>query len=68
MMVLYTDGVTEARGVGGFFGFGRLVKVVGSVKHPSGETIADEQLADIKTLQRARLRDDIAILVIEATP
>jgi sigma-B regulation protein RsbU (phosphoserine phosphatase) len=68
MMVLYTDGVTEVRGVDGFYGAGRLVKVVGSVKHPSGETVVDRLRADIKAFQRARLHDDIAILVIEATP
>jgi serine phosphatase RsbU (regulator of sigma subunit) len=66
--VLYTDGVTEARGVDGFYGFGRLVRVVGSVKHSSGETVVDRLLADLNAFQRARLRDDIAILVIEATP
>jgi hypothetical protein len=31
-------------------------------------TRCSRQLADIKTFQRARPRDDIAILVIEATP
>jgi len=68
MMVPYTDGVTEARGVDGFYGAERPVKVVGSDKHPCGETVADRLLADIKTFQRARLRADIAILVTEATP
>jgi serine phosphatase RsbU (regulator of sigma subunit) len=68
MMVLYTDGGTEARGVDGFYGAERLVMVIGSVKHPSGETVADRLLADINALQRARLRDDIAILVTEARP
>jgi hypothetical protein len=50
--------------VDGFYGAQRPVKVVGSDKHPSGETVADELLADIKTFQRARLRAE----VIEATP
>jgi hypothetical protein len=40
--------------VDGFYGAERPVKVVGSVKHPSGETVADELPADIKTLQRTR--------------
>jgi len=66
--VLYTDGVTEARSVDGFCGAERPVKVAGSDKHPSGETVADGLLAAIKTFQRARLRADIAILVTEATP
>jgi sigma-B regulation protein RsbU (phosphoserine phosphatase) len=68
MMVLYTDGVTEARGVDGFYGAERLAKVVGSVEPPSAEAVADGLLADVETFQQGRLRDDIAILVIEATP
>ena len=29
-MVLYTDGVTEARGVNGFYGMQRMTKLVGA--------------------------------------
>jgi serine phosphatase RsbU (regulator of sigma subunit) len=68
MMVLYTDGVTEARGVHGFYGPERLANVVGSAKHPSAEAVADGLLTDVEGFQQGRLRDDIAILVIEATP
>ena len=68
MLVLYTDGVTEARGVDGFYGAERLMKMVGSVEHPCAEAVAAALLTDVETFQHGRLRDDIAILVIEATP
>jgi serine phosphatase RsbU (regulator of sigma subunit) len=68
MMVLYTDGVTEARGVDGFYGADRLARLVGSVEHPSAATVADRLLADVEEFQRGVLRDDVAILVVEAAP
>ena len=68
MLVLYTDGVTEARGVDGFSGAERLMKMVGSVEHPCAEAVTAALLTDVETFQQGRLRDDIAILVIEATP
>ncbi len=68
MIVLYTDGVTEARGVKGFYGADRLARLVGSVEHPAAGTVADRLLADVEEFQQGRLRDDVAILVIEATP
>ena len=68
MLVLYTDGVTEARSVDGFYGAERLMTMVGSVEHPCAEAVAAALLTDVETFQHGRLRDDIAILVIEATP
>jgi len=67
MLVLYTDGVTEARGVDGFSGAQRLMTTVGSVEQPCAEAVT-ALLTDVETFQHGRLRDDIAILVIEATP
>ncbi|HEY0816491.1 MAG TPA: SpoIIE family protein phosphatase [Pseudonocardia sp.] len=68
ILVLYTDGVTEARGVDGFYGAQRLAQLVGSVEHPTADEVADRLLADVEGFQRGLLRDDIAILVVEATP
>jgi serine phosphatase RsbU (regulator of sigma subunit) len=68
MMVLYTDGVTEARGVDGFYGPTRLATTVGSPDHSTADELAGALLADIVAFQRDRLRDDVAILVIEAAP
>jgi serine phosphatase RsbU (regulator of sigma subunit) len=68
MMVLYTDGVTEARGVDGFYGPGRLATAVGAPDHRTADEVADAVLTDVVAFQRERLRDDIAILVVEAAP
>ena len=65
MMVLYTDGVTEARGVDGFYGADRLSRVVRSAG-ASAEAVADELLGDVVAFQREQLRDDVALLVVEA--
>jgi serine phosphatase RsbU (regulator of sigma subunit) len=65
MMVLYTDGVTEARGVSGFYGSERLTAAVASAPDPTAETLAERLLTDVGTFQGGRLRDDVAILVVE---
>jgi len=64
VMVLYTDGVTEARDAGELYGPERLERAVA----PGGpaEDVADRLLADVDAFQHGRQRDDIAILVIEA--
>ncbi len=66
MMVLYTDGVTEARGVDGFYGADRLAGLLRSSTAGSAEALADELLGDVVAFQDDRLRDDVAILVVEA--
>jgi serine phosphatase RsbU (regulator of sigma subunit) len=65
MMVLYTDGVTEARGVDGFYGAGRLARFLGSSRAATAEALADDLLAEVVAFQHGRLRDDVAILVVE---
>jgi hypothetical protein len=54
--------------VDGFSGAQRLTTTVGSVKHPCAEAVTAALFTDVETFQHGRLRDDIAILVIEATP
>jgi serine phosphatase RsbU (regulator of sigma subunit) len=68
MMVLYTDGVTEARGVDGFYGTDRLTRVLESSTAGSADALVTELLADVVAFQDGRLRDDVAILVLEAGP
>jgi serine phosphatase RsbU (regulator of sigma subunit) len=68
MMVLYTDGVTEARGVDGFYGADRLARVVGSPAPGGAEALAERLLADVVAFQSGRLRDDVALLVVEVAP
>jgi serine phosphatase RsbU (regulator of sigma subunit) len=67
IMVLYTDGVTEAHGVNGYYGEERLRAVVGS-SPASAQLIADDLLADVVAFQQGRLHDDIAVLVLQVTP
>lgn len=66
VLVLYTDGVTEARGVDGFYGSERLTALLASCAGASASAIADALLADVTAFGQGRLRDDVAILVVEA--
>jgi serine phosphatase RsbU (regulator of sigma subunit) len=68
MMVLYTDGVTEARGVDGFYGTQRLIRLLRTGTARQADEIAAALLDDVVGFQQGRLRDDVAILVVEATP
>ena len=64
-LVLYTDGVTEARGVDGLFGDERLVGVLAA---NAGRT-ADEIASALETAVRAHHpdgEDDLAIVVVQA--
>ena len=67
MLVLYTDGVTEARGTDGLYGPDRLEKVL-RADNGGAQAVADRLLADLDAFHSGVQRDDIAILVIEATP
>ncbi|MFC5139599.1 GAF domain-containing SpoIIE family protein phosphatase [Actinomycetospora rhizophila] len=67
-LVLYTDGVTEARGPAGFFGPERLAAVVAGLAGRPADALADGVLAAISDFQRGRLRDDVALLVVRAQP
>ncbi len=64
IMVLYTDGVTEARGAGELYGADRLADAVAS--GGTADEVADRVLADVDAFQCGQQRDDIAILVVEA--
>jgi serine phosphatase RsbU (regulator of sigma subunit) len=68
MMVLSTDGVTEARGVDGMYGTERLTRLLRSSPAGPADAVADALLDDVVGFQRGRLRDDVAILVVEVTP
>jgi serine phosphatase RsbU (regulator of sigma subunit) len=67
MMVLFTDGVTEARGVDGLYGMERLSRLLCSSGATTADGVADALIADVLAFQRGGLRDDVAIVVVEAT-
>lgn len=66
-LVLYTDGVTEARPTGSTSGLGedRLVGLVAALPARSGaEELADAIAAEVDRVSGGSLRDDAAVLVL----
>lgn len=61
-IVLYTDGVTEARQGNSFFGESRLVSAV-APQGTAAETVR-EIISAVRRFAHGRLRDDIAVLAI----
>ena len=61
-LVLYTDGVTEARG-GGMYGERRLLETVVSLRGLSAQKLADGLLRDVAAYA-SRLADDIQIVAL----
>ena len=66
VVVLYTDGVTEARRADGFFGQDRLRAVIADAAGLAAQDIADTIVAAAVDFQDGYARDDIAVLVIRA--
>jgi hypothetical protein len=64
-LLLYTDGVTEARGPGGFFGTERIVSLLGRSTHVDVGNLAHEILKEVTDYASAALDDDVAILALE---
>jgi hypothetical protein len=62
-LVLYTDGVTEARDGGAMYGEQRLVKTVVSLRGLSAQELADGLLRDVAAYA-SRLADDIQIVAL----
>jgi serine phosphatase RsbU (regulator of sigma subunit) len=65
-LLLYTDGITEARGRQGFYGSERLEALLASFAGQDADAIADGILAEVSNFQDGRLRDDVALLVVQA--
>lgn len=65
LVVLYTDGVTEARRGNKFFGEGRVRRAVGA--GGSAGDVADRLLGSLDRFVPGALRDDAAILVVRRT-
>ncbi len=64
-LLLYTDGVTEARNVTGFFGEGRVRRALR--KGGSVQQITERLLSAVERFSRTGIRDDVAILVVAMT-
>lgn len=64
VLVLYTDGVTEARRGAAFYGDEALRAVVRDCRAGDAESIATAVLDDVMTFQSGVARDDIALVVV----
>ena len=66
-VVLYTDGVTEARAAdGALFGGDALAALLTASAGRPAEGIADDLVAAVLEFQGGRPRDDVAVLVLQA--
>jgi sigma-B regulation protein RsbU (phosphoserine phosphatase) len=68
LLVLYTDGVTEARRNRELFGEDRLRATIAAVADRDARQIADAIVAAALVFQDDVARDDIALLVLKVTP
>jgi sigma-B regulation protein RsbU (phosphoserine phosphatase) len=62
-LLLHTDGVTEARGPGGYYGDERLLRTVAGLG-PMPQTLVDGLVEDAVAFQGATTRDDIAVVAV----
>jgi serine phosphatase RsbU (regulator of sigma subunit) len=67
-MVLYTDGVTEAKGLEGRFGQRRLEEELAQCAGMSADDIADHLQKSVLAFQMEQSQDDVAILVVRVEP
>jgi PAS domain S-box-containing protein len=67
-LILYTDGVTEARNDGEFFGEERLEELIAACGGCEAAVIADRIERAVFDFQTGKARDDTAILVLRALP
>lgn len=65
-LVLYTDGVIEARRGAELYGEARLRAVIDAHRGAGAQHLADAIAADAVEFQDQRTRDDIAVLVLQA--
>lgn len=65
-LLLYTDGVTEARSGGRFFGEGRVRRALRAGGSPA--SVAQRLLAQVQRFASGELRDDAAILAVAYVP
>jgi len=68
IVVLYTDGVTEARNGGSFFGESGIAEVLGECAGLTAQAVADALVAAALACQDGQARDDIAVVVVKVPP
>jgi len=66
-VVLYTDGVLEARYEGELYGFERLDGLLAEHRDLSAELLAQAVLDDCRSFARGELSDDCAVVVVKRT-
>jgi PAS domain S-box-containing protein len=66
LLVLYTDGVLEARGPDGFFGVDRLARLLRECIGLPAPHVAERVERAVIEYQSGQARDDVAVLVLEA--
>ena len=66
-LVLYTDGVTEARGNEGEYGEQRLAEAIADAPAATARELADAIERSVTAFSGGRFRDDIALLVLRNT-
>lgn len=66
MLILYTDGATEARHGDQFLGTEGLRKIVAEHIHKGVHDLPEHILQAIRSYARGHLRDDVAILVVKS--
>lgn len=64
LLVLYTDGVTEARGDGELLGEGRLVEFVRSMEPLRARKVPQAVFDEVLRFTRGKLSDDVAIVSV----
>jgi serine phosphatase RsbU (regulator of sigma subunit) len=67
-VVLYTDGVVEARRNGELYGEGRLDSLLASRRHLGAQDLARAILADCRAFSGGDLADDCAIVILKLAP
>jgi serine phosphatase RsbU (regulator of sigma subunit) len=63
-LVLYTDGVIEARREGRLYGEGRLLEILAEQRECEPQAVIDAVLADLMSFTGGSLSDDLAILAL----
>jgi serine phosphatase RsbU (regulator of sigma subunit) len=66
-VVLYTDGVVEARREGLLYGFDRLDRVLSEGRELPADELARAVLDDCRAFARGELADDCAVVVVKRT-